>query len=157
MIELIKAELEDIEEIMKIQKECFHEYLEKYQDYEVNPCNETIEHFKERLVSDVWHIYFIKFNGEIAGLIKINHYDKDTYKINDFGILPRFRDKYIGTSVFMQIKEKYYNASQWILSTILEEERCIHFYEKLGFKRTFDKAPRIINDKMTIVGYELIK
>lgn len=157
MIELIKAELKDSEEILYIQKQCFIEYLDKYQDHEVNPCNEDIEHLKSRIESKIWDIYFIKVNGDVAGIIKVNHYDLNTYKINDFGILPKFRDMHIGTAVFMEIKEKYDNAKEWILSTILEEDRCIHFYEKFGFKRSSDKEPKVINEKMTIVGYKLIK
>lgn len=155
MIKLIKVGLKDIDEIMNIQRLCFKEYLDKYHDDEVNPCNESTEHFKERLVSEDWDIYFIKYNGEAAGVIKVNHYDLNTFKINDFGIIPKFRDIHLGTSVFMNIKDKYCDAKEWILSTILEEERCIHFYEKLGFVRTTDREPKVINENMTIVGYKL--
>ncbi|MEG0613476.1 MAG: GNAT family N-acetyltransferase [Clostridium sp.] len=157
MIELVEVNMDDANTVIDIQKQCFSEYLQKYHDDDVNPANETLEHLNKVIINEAWDIYIIKYNGENAGIIKVNKFDADTYKINDFGISPKFRDRNIGTMVFLKVEELYTYAKVWILSTILQESRCIHFYEKLGFKRTTDREPTILNKNMTIVGYKLVR
>lgn len=157
MIELIKANINNANKVLDIQKQCFSEYLEKYHDDNVNPSNESLEHLNKIIMNNAWDIYIIKYNDKNIGIIKVKKDNEYTYKIDDFGILPKFRDKSIGTKVFLKIEELYNNPKIWILSTILQESRCIHFYEKLGFKRTSDREPTIVNEHMTIVGYKLVR
>lgn len=157
MIELVKVNRTYTDKVLNIQKQCFSEYLEKYHDDDINPANESLEHLNEIIMDTTWDIYIINYSGENAGIIKIKQIDNENYKIGDFGIIPDFRDKNIGTEVIHTIKDIYTNAKTWTLSTILQESRCIHFYEKLGFVRTTDREPKIINEYMTIVGYKLVR
>ncbi|MHC1683083.1 MAG: hypothetical protein AB6733_09070 [Clostridiaceae bacterium] len=46
-ISLIKAELKDVGTIHTIQVKSFMPLLEKYQDYDTNPANDTIEKIVE--------------------------------------------------------------------------------------------------------------
>ena len=46
----------------------------------------------------------------------------------------------------------YPEVTTWKLTTIKEEPRNCHLYEKCGFVRTGEEE--IINDRMTIVAYE---
>ncbi|MCR5836799.1 MAG: hypothetical protein K6G88_09865 [Lachnospiraceae bacterium] len=43
-------------------------------------------------------------------------------------------------------------ATVWRLAMILQEPANCHLYEKCGFERTGEET--VINEKMTIVGYE---
>lgn len=50
-----------------------------------------------------------------------------------------------------QFYEKHGSAG-WELDTILQETGNCHLYEKMGYRRTAQCT--VINDKMTLVGYE---
>ena len=49
----------------------------------------------------------------------------------------------------------YPEVTTWKLETILQEERNCHLYEKCGFKRFGEE--HVVNDKMTLIMYELNK
>jgi hypothetical protein len=42
---------------------------------------------------------------------------------------------------------------EWILETILQEQRNCHLYEKCGFVRF--GGEEVVNDKMTLITYRL--
>ena len=56
-IELIKATLKDTKEIWEMQVKAFKELLNKYQDFETNPANETISSIEMKIKQDFTFIY----------------------------------------------------------------------------------------------------
>ena len=51
--------------------------------------------------------------------------------------------------------EMHPEVKTWKLDTILQEKGNCHLYEKCGFVRVGEE--KIINDKMTLIDYELKK
>ena len=48
--------------------------------------------------------------------------------------------------------EKRHGSHNWTLDTILQEVGNCYLYEKLGYRQTGRRT--VINENMTIVGYE---
>ncbi|MFQ6862311.1 MAG: GNAT family N-acetyltransferase [Beduini sp.] len=157
MITFIKATVNDVYKVISVQTQCFIEFLDRYHDDTINPTNESAASIRRYIEDLNSTIYFIKNNDTEIGIIKLKKEQETIYKIDDFGILPEFRDQHLGTNVMIELQKQYAFVHTWRLSTILEEERNIHFYEKLGFKRVLEAAPIKINDQMTIVDYQLNK
>ena len=149
-IKLVRATIEDIDEIMKMQKESFKKLYEKYQDGDLNPYNESYEKVKAKI--EKYFYYFIVINDEKVGAIVIkDNKDGTKKKIAPIYILPKFQNKGYGQLAIKEV-ERIHGKTNWELDTILEEKGNCYLYEKFGYKKTgnFKK----INDKETIVFYE---
>lgn len=157
MITFIKATTHDVYKVISIQTQCFIEFLDRYHDDTINPTNESAASIKRYIEDPNSVIYFIQNDDVDIGIIKLIKIKEDVYKIDDFGILIEFRNQHLGTRAMLELQKQYDFVQTWLLSTILEEERNIHFYEKLGFKRVSEANPVQINEQMTIVDYQLIK
>ena len=58
-ITLLRANIDDAEELHAMQVEAFKELLEKYQDFDTSPANESVEKVEARLQQDFTYYYFI--------------------------------------------------------------------------------------------------
>lgn len=126
--------------------------LEKYQDFEISPANETVEKIMTQ-INQTYTDFFIIYHFEVAvGGIRVVKKDNQMYRISPIFILPEHQGKGIAQKVFTLVERIYDNAKLWELDTIMQEERNCHLYEKIGYKKTGET--KVINDKMTIVFYE---
>ena len=66
--------------------------------------------------------------------------------------MPELQGQGIAQKALTILESVFADARVWELETILQEKRNCHLYEKLGFRQTGEC--RVINDNMTIVGYE---
>ena len=64
-IELKRVTIDDIDEIIKMQKETFKPLLDKYHDDEVNPYNESLDKVKYKIEN--YFYYFIIIDDEKVG------------------------------------------------------------------------------------------
>ena len=150
---LIKASLEDANELHRMQLIAFKPLLDKYQDFDLNPGNENIEKTILRLKEDSTDYYFIYNKYICVGAIRIRRLEEGTLcKVGPLYILSEFQNRGIAQETFQIIEEKYNPQNGWILDTILQEEGNCHLYEKIGYKKT-GKIEKI-NDRMDIVYYE---
>ena len=157
MLKLIKADVKDAKKLLDIQRICFYEYLEKYHDHSINPANKTTEQLATIISDESYLAYFIEYDQEIAGMICIKKLNEEKFEIDMFGILPDYRNKHLGTKVINLVFETHNTTRIWVLGTMLQEEKNIRFYEKLGFTRIPDAEPIEINEYLTIVKYQLIR
>ena len=63
-IELKRVTINDIDEIIKMQKESFKPLLERYNDGDLNPYNESFEKVKYKIEN--YYYYFIVIDGKKA-------------------------------------------------------------------------------------------
>ncbi|MEK3794269.1 GNAT family N-acetyltransferase [Paenibacillus sp. FSL R7-0204] len=151
-VTLSKATVGDAEDIHAMQLQAFMPLLEKYQDYETSPANETVERVAERLNQASVDYYIIRNAGVAAGSIRVKKTDAQKYWLGQIFILPQYQGQGIAQQVFAQIEQMYADATVWGLATIVQEERNCYLYEKMGYRRT--NETREINDKMTLCYYE---
>ena len=151
-IELQKLTITDASQWHKLQVEAYAPLLEKYQDHETSPAAESLSQVVERMSSACREHFFILKDGEISGGVRTAWWpDTTQYRLGSIFILPRFRDMGIGQIAMSLVETRYPNATTWELDTVLQEERNIHFYEKLGYKRVGEES--VVNSNMTLVSY----
>ena len=97
-IELRKATLNDSETLWQMQVIAFEELLKKYQDYKTNPASEKIQRTIERLSMPETYYYFIAYENEISGAIRVVDLKDNTTpkRISPLWIMPEYRDKGYG-------------------------------------------------------------
>ena len=66
-IKLLRANINDAKELHTMQIKSFKELLDKYQDFDINPGNESIEKIEMRLKQDFTYFYFICFDLQKVG------------------------------------------------------------------------------------------
>ncbi|MGL6174384.1 MAG: GNAT family N-acetyltransferase [Cellulosilyticaceae bacterium] len=155
MLEIIKINSDRAQEVLEIQQQAFRGLLQKYQDYDTNPAMESQERIVKKMDRPYTDTYLITHEGIKAGSVRISNIKEGVYKVSSLGIIPIFQNRGLAQFALHRIEERYPAAKQWVLATIKEEQKNCYLYEKLGYVR--NQEAHIINEKMTIVGYEKFK
>lgn len=151
-IVLDKANKEDAALIYNMQLEAFLPMLEKYQDHETSPANESVERIIARMNQSFTDYYIIKLDNAAVGGIRIVKKGNYTYRVSPVFVIPKHQGKGIAQKVFTIVEAIYADAHLWELDTIMQEKANCYLYEKLGYRQTGETKK--INEKMTIVFYE---
>lgn len=154
-VEFEEVKDEDIELLHKMQVDSFMPLYEKYHD-DMSPAIETVERIRNRAKAPGRKYFFIVKDGVRVGAVNIGTRDvndKETYYISPIFILPEYQNQGIAYAAIMKAFDMNPEIKKWKLDTILQEKGNCHLYEKCGFVRV--GGEEIINDKMTIVFYEL--
>ena len=152
-IKLVRAKINNAKEIHAMQVEAFKALLEKYQDFDTNPGNESLEKVEARFKQDVTFYYFICVGGQKAGAVRIVD-EKESGKnkrISTIFILPKFQGKGIAQKA-IRLCEELHGSKSWELSTILQERKNCYLYEKMGYRQT--GKTEVVNEKLTLIFYE---
>ncbi|MCQ2483223.1 MAG: GNAT family N-acetyltransferase [Clostridia bacterium] len=146
---------DELELLHKMQVRAFMPLYEKYHD-DISPAVESLEYVKGRFSIPSRKYYFVMNYGIKVGAINIGTKNADDImNIGPFFILPEFQNMGFGYAAIQEAFKLYPEALHWHLDTILQEPTNCHLYEKCGFVRTGSET--VINDKMTIVDYELLR
>lgn len=152
-IKLKKAIISDAELLHKMQIKAFLPLLQKYEDYDTNPGNESIERILQRLEQSFTDYFFVMLDDLEVGAIRIMRLDDGIRcRISPLFILPEYQGLGIAQETIRLVEEMYSPSKGWELDTILQEPGNCYLYEKLGYKQTGEI--KVINDKMTLVFYE---
>lgn len=152
-VTLSRANIDNAKEIHAMQIESFKELLEKYQDFDTNPANESVEKVEARLKQDFTFYYFICIGQQKVGAIRI--VDKKEVggnkRISPLFILPEFQGKGFAQEAIRLCEEVHGNGN-WELDTNLQEPKNCHLYEKMGYRQT--GKIEVINERLTLTFYE---
>lgn len=150
-IKLVRISVEDTEKLWKMQVQAFQKLLDKYQDFDTNPANETKEKIKTKLLQEYTFFYYIYEENNIVGAIRvIDRRDGIRKRVAPVFIMERFRNRGLAQKAFYEI-ERIHGKCNWELDTIFQEKGNCYLYEKLGYTKT-GEIDRI-NDKMDIIHY----
>lgn len=151
-IALVRASMEGALTLWQMQQIAFAGLLQKYQDYDTNPGNETLEKVQWRLSLPDTYFYFIQVDGVNAGAIRVvDARDGSPKRISPLFVLPGFQGKGVAQAAIREA-ERLHGSVGWTLGTILQEPGNCHLYEKMGYRRT--GSTKQINDRLTLVFYE---
>lgn len=161
-IELILATIENAEEIQQMQYTAFFPLYEKYHDDESSPTKEKIDKVIWKITNPNSEYYLIQKDGKNIGAVrvarKLMNKGSETEVIQDVNfisplfLLPDFQNKRIGQDVIKKLFELYEDTITWRLSTIKQEKRNCHLYEKCGFVKIGEEHR--VNDNMSFIDYE---
>lgn len=151
-IQLLRAQVSDVEKIHSMQQEAFAELLEKYQDYDMSPATETLERIRWKITHPGSYYYFIRIGEKIVGGIRVvDAKDGSRKRISPLYIMSTYRGKGYAQAAMLEA-ERIHGAHHWKLDTILQERSNCYLYEKMGYHQTGHVT--LIKDGMTIVDYE---
>ncbi len=151
-VQLVRASVDDAQEIHRMQIEAFAELLERYRDYDTSPGAESVEKVRARLEQGWTYFYFIVADGEKIGAIRVvDPKNGEAKRISPLFIQPQFRNRGYAQQAIREA-ERLHGGENWSLGTIAQEKGNCHLYEKMGYRLSGTET--IVNEKMTIIGYE---
>ena len=152
-ITLVRAIIQDAENLWKMQIVAFQDLYAKYQDPETSPVTETLEKTMTRLEQPYTYYYYIKVGDCIVGtMCVIDHKEEGKYKfLSLIFIMKEFRGRGYAQQA-MKLAEEIHGNSGWKLDTILQEKGNCHLYEKMGYKQPGET--KVVNERMTLVFYQ---
>ncbi len=151
-VKLVRAGIEEAENLWKMQVAAFQNLYEKYHDTETSPAAEKIDKVQMRLNQPFTYFYFIEADGAAVGAIRVVDQKKTgkPKRISPIFIMDEYRNKGYAQKA-MQLAEKIHGETDWELDTVLQEKGNCYLYEKMGYRKT--GKTEVINDKMTLVFY----
>lgn len=151
-VKLLRAGIEDVEELYAMQIRSFRELLDKYQDFDTSPGCEPIDKIEFRLRQEFTYYYFICLGESKVGAIRIVDRKEAgvNKRISPIFILPEYRGQKIAQRA-IRMCEEVHGSQEWELETILQEQKNCYLYEKMGYRRTGEE--RVVNDKLTLIFY----
>lgn len=149
-VELVLATQNDAELLHQMKYFAFLPLYEKYHDDEVSPVKEPINKIFIQLENSDY--YLIKLQNKFVGGVRVVERKVRVFYISPIFILPEFQNQGMGFNILNKLFDIYEQAIAWRLTTILEEKRNCHLYEKCGFVKTGKE--KVIHESMTLIDYE---
>jgi GNAT superfamily N-acetyltransferase len=150
-IQIGKAALEDLPEILSLQKKAYLSEAEIYNDYSIPPLIQDLISLTKELEQGI----FLKatLGPEIIGSIRAYKL-QDTCFISKLIVDDNHQNKGIGTALMKSIEEEFSNASRYELFTGNKSKKNLYLYRKLGYNEFSNK---IINETLTLIYLEKLK
>ena len=127
------AQYEDLEKILEIQYLAFQAEAEEYNDFEIDPLQQTLHDLEEEFQKHKYLFLKAVENGRIIGSIR-GHIKGNTSYIGLTVVHPDFQGKGIGTKL-IQTLESINMAPRYEINASIRCPQNIRLYERLGFKR----------------------
>ncbi len=126
-----RASLENLEEILNLQKLAFQSQAKIYDDDTLPPLIQTLEEIQQDHATYVFLKAVIK--DKIIGSVKGSMLE-GTCHIGRLIVHPEHQNKGIGKHLMHEIENFFEEAQQFELFTGYKSEKNIHIYESLGYK-----------------------
>ena len=153
LVNIKKASIDDVEEILHLQKQSDLSEAELYNDYSIKPLTQTLDDIKQDFSKQIFLKAVIDDNTTIVGSVKA-YQQNDTVFIGRLAVDPKYQNKGIGAKLIISIEEIVESAKRFELFTGHKSIKNIYLYQKLGY-REFKRIP--INDSLTMVYLEKFK
>ena len=152
-IQLVRADIDEANDLWEMQVKAFLDLYEKYQDTETSPATESVDKILMRLNQPFTSYYYIKVDNKKVGAIRVvdELEEGKAKRISPIFIMPEYRNKGFAQKA-MQLAEEIHGVSNWELDTILQEKGNCYLYEKMGYYQT-GKTEKI-NENLTLVFYK---
>ena len=129
-----KANLNDLEEILELQKFAYISEAELYGDYSIEPLKQTLDEFKKEYELGIV-LKVINNDLKIIGSVRA-YKSNDSVFIGKLIVHPDFQNKGIGKSLLESIEENFSNIDgriEFKLFTGYKSFKNIYLYKKLGY------------------------
>jgi len=128
---IIKATIDDSEDILRLQKLAYQSEAKIYNDYSIPPLIETIEN----IIKDFSHKIFLKVIIDDKIIASVRAYQEDnTCYIGKLIVHPKHQDQGIGNILLQAIESFFPNVKKYELFTGEKSEKNLYIYQKLGYK-----------------------
>ena len=142
-----KAEMEDLEEILALQKLAYQSEAELNNDFTIPPLTQTSEEIR----AEFGRALFLKVVQDERIIGSVRAYEKDgTCYIGKLIVHPAYQNQGVGSSLMRAIEDSF-NCKRFELFTSQRSERNLYLYVKLGY-REFKQV--VLNEKVTLIFLE---
>lgn len=149
-VNIKKASIDDLEEILQLQKQAYLSEAELYDDYNIKPLLQTLDDIKQNFLKQIFLKAAIENKTTIVGSVRA-YQQIDTVFIGRLAVRPDYQNKGIGAKLMISIEEIFESAKRFELFTGHKSIKNIYLYQKLGYKE-FKRMP--VNDSLTMVYLE---
>lgn len=139
---------EDLPQILALQKRCYIQEAQIYNDFEIPPLTQTLESLSNDLKSQ--SILKMQSGENIIGSVRA-YTDNGTCKIGRLIVHEDFQNQGLGRQLMKAIEKKFDLAQRFELFTGHKSLKNLGLYTKLGYVG-FDKKE--INDQLTLIFLE---
>lgn len=144
IITIEKAVIEDADKLTKIMKKTFDEEAKKWLagqtgvvDYNIQPPGYASIEMTKYMIEELEY-FRVKYKDKIVGGIILTITGTSFGRIDRIFVDPEYQGKGIGSSVIKIIEEEFSMVRTWDLETSSRQINNHYFYEKLGYKTTFE-------------------
>ncbi|MEH6908438.1 GNAT family N-acetyltransferase [Neobacillus drentensis] len=150
-VSIKKTKLDEIEDLLAIQKDVFAEDYALYEDHDSTPVNETTEKLIEN-IERFFH-FTIWLDNDIIGAIDIRPLADKRLRLSKLFLRNEYQNKGLGSKIFQLMESEFPLIKDWSLYTPYLNKRNHHFYEKLGYKKIGEVQ---VTEKLQLFKYEKI-
>ncbi|WP_025740199.1 GNAT family N-acetyltransferase [Aquimarina pacifica] len=140
-----KAQIEDLPEILELQKKCYVSEARIYQNFDIAPLTQTLE----SIINDYNKYVFLKIqsNGFIIGSVRAI-LQKETCSIEKLIVHENFQNRGLGKQLIFAIENYFKQATYFSLFTGHKSIKNIALYKKIGYT---EYKRKLINDDLELV------
>jgi ribosomal protein S18 acetylase RimI-like enzyme len=146
-IPIIPAEMNDLEEILALQKLAYQSEAALNNDFTIPPLTQTLDEIR----AEFGQTLFLKYvqDGRIIGSVR-GRLDGETCHIGRVIVHPECQNRGIGSCLLCEIEHRT-NARRFELFTSQRSERNLYLYHKLGYR---DFKQVMHNEHVTLIFLE---
>lgn len=147
-MEIEKAIISDLGEILALQKLSFRSEAELYNNFNIPPMVQTLEETHD----DFKHQIILKAteNGTIIGSVRAVEKDGTCY-LARLMVHPEFQNLGIGRKLLLEVEKIFDTCKRFELYTGYKSEKNISLYKKIGYQIFKNKA---IDEKAYLIYME---
>ncbi|MFE7062156.1 GNAT family N-acetyltransferase [Sutcliffiella sp. NPDC057660] len=149
-IKLLPARLEDAEQLTAIMKRTFDKEAISWLgtvdshivDYNIQPPGYDSVQNTRYMIEELTY-YKIIAEEQLVGGVILTLTGRRFGRIDRIFVDPSFQGKGFGSQVIRLMEEAFPNVSTWDLETSPRQKGNLHFYEKMGYERTFETEEEV--------------
>jgi ribosomal protein S18 acetylase RimI-like enzyme len=149
-MEILKAQSDDLPEILELQKLCYTENANRYNNFDIQPLTQTLpdieNEYKKCTILKSLH------QSKIVGSVRAFEKEGTCY-IGKLIVHPDYQNKGIGRMLMNSLELEFGNAKRFELFTGFRDEKNLYFYKKIGYSQ-FKQVK--VNDNLSLVYLEKI-
>ncbi|MDA3894424.1 MAG: GNAT family N-acetyltransferase [Salinivirgaceae bacterium] len=147
-MEVLKAQYNDLKDILELQKLCYHESGLRYNDFNIPPLMQTISEIKNDFDTNT----FLKISDNSKIIASIRAYEKKgTCYIGRVIVHPEYQNQGLGKAIMQNIEWHHNKAKRFELFTGFRDKKNLYFYKKIGYEQF---KTELISTSISIVYLE---
>ncbi|MCL1972136.1 MAG: GNAT family N-acetyltransferase [Endomicrobia bacterium] len=130
-MKILKAEIEDLQEIYRLQKEAFIIEAKIHNNYSIQPLTQTFEEVKKEFGNAI-ALKAVNEDGKIVGSVR-GITDNSTLYIGKLMVHPDFQNRGIGKKLLSSIEDMF-PGFRYELFTSTKSDKNLAIYIKNGYR-----------------------
>jgi len=152
-ITIVRASVDDAEEVLGVIRRAFGPVAEQYGDPELPPLVETLDSHRKRYETSVV-LKALDADGRIVGTVQGESRDDGCCYVARLAVDPARQGTGIGRTLTEALEAEFPEASRFELFTGHKSEGSLGLYRSLGYRETRREC---VNDDLTLVWMEKVR